>query len=409
MKRVKAPAIVVLVFMASGCATSAGKHPPSGVYAKDAYYDTQVSIGRCPSEIGGAESGLAAAFAAAAISKGVAKIGEALQAAAKTESHTALAQRNIEIRTSKPLGPCIVVVRGWFSTTVNYRLPEGAPTLPVGRKAKYHDALTPVGMNIAAEPDFFFEGRLRQALSGSAYAIQPSYAFLNEPIGGHALRPSKKRNVAIAFALADAGAAVDAAKTGAVLKLGRLVPGRPTIFSEEPCSAASDETVAAGTCPKGSFDLVIRNPRESHWFKLEATEKTKPMTLYALTTETRDESKFLQFVSAVFGASSDAITTAAQEKLITSEREEAELADLASDAAKANEYDKKLAAAHAVLSACIETPADTSKRLAARVAIRDFIAAARVAEKSDLTLDPEAISYVGDSAEQCRTERDKIR
>ncbi|MGJ4801925.1 hypothetical protein [Luteimonas sp. SDU82] len=413
---------VALISLCTGCATTAGSKAPPDLLAGNVYYDTQASLGPCPSN-DEAETGLGAVFAASVIAQGVSKIGEALKSAGNAETQAALAQRNIEIRTSDGIGPCIVIARGWFYKNIPPL--EGAATqdlhfeansssaFPASNDLTYRQAFWRMGLSIASTPDFYFKGVVKPSTGGTAYVIYPLEATLDRPISSNILRPSGKRHVMLAFALSEAGTSVDLAKGGTVITLGAMKPGELLKYPDGQTCFVSDhaETLTPGACPpRDEFSLLVRNPIESNWFKIETSDKIKPMTLQALVTETRSASKFLQFVGAVFGDTSEPITEELQRKFIPSIGEEAGLAEMTADEATIKTYDNALSKAYSELTACIGAPNDVGKRIAARVAVRDLLAAARNADMPHLELSADDISTSGeDDGAQCKAQRDKIK
>ena len=171
------------------------------------YYDTQVVLGKCTDQ---AEAGFLAAIASAAIAQGVNRIGDAITAAAKSETTVVLARRNVEIRKGQGLGPCVTVARGWF-----YRNPpsfgpnpaKSAFAVDPNSSWKFNnDGDTPqkfwlAGLHLAATPEFYFQGRIVTSRDNGSYTILPMFASLDRPISNTPLRPSGKRNVLVAFAI----------------------------------------------------------------------------------------------------------------------------------------------------------------------------------------------------------------
>lgn len=391
--------------------------PPSVLAAPEVMYGTQVVTGRC---IGDAEAGLLAALVGAGIARGVNRIGDVLTAAAAEETKVVLARRNIEVRKSKfGLGDCILIARGWFYRKRPVFSNEGPEsTFFVDSNSAFpHPAndLWRVGLNLAATPDFFFQGKIGTSTDGSSYTVLPYEATLDRPISSTELRPSDKRRVLVSFAINDAGKGVDLSKggPGTTLVLGTMRPGVRLTFPEGRCVVhyVGNTPTPVEDCPEaGKFDLLMRSTFESEWFNVTLTEKAKPMILQAAVSETRSASAFLGFVAAVFGDVKGNVTSELQEALISSSREAAEDVELSAEEKAQNDYDNAYSKAVSDLKACVAAPADTSKRTTARAALRSLIGAARKAdaEVSVTTTDVEAISVRGTTGDACQTVLNKL-
>src|SRR5690606_18297248 len=96
----------------AACVTPAGRaDPPGALDRSDLFYGTQVSTGPCAGESEAVS--FLATLAGAVISRGVDRLGAALQSAAGKDVQTTLARRNVEM-SATGFGPCVFVVRGWF-------------------------------------------------------------------------------------------------------------------------------------------------------------------------------------------------------------------------------------------------------------------------------------------------------
>jgi hypothetical protein len=379
----------------NGCAPHiAGTERPPTILARgNVYYDTQVVLGPCTDQ---AEAGILAAIATAAIAQGVNRIGDAISAAAKSETTVVLARRNVEIRRGQGLGPCVTVARGWF-----YRKPPSLGPNPA--KAAFavdpesswrfnEDGDTPdkfwrAGLHLAATPEFYFQGKVVTSQDKAAYTILPMFASLDRPISNTPLRPSGKRNVLVAFAISDLGKPADLQKGGGTtISIGKMEPGTAVTFSGVSCFsttvARGEAAVLSNTCPDdGKFDMLIRSPFESDWFSVALADKSKPLALQALVSETRSPSQFLAFVGDVFGATKGTLTQELQRALIPSVGDEADATELAAKEKADNEADVAQGKAIADLNACVASPGEPAKRVSARSSLRSYIAAARKAER----------------------------
>lgn len=372
----------------SGCTQAAGsKAPPRPLPVADVSYSTQVSTGPC---VAGEEAvGLLATLAGAFIAKGVNRIGMGLQGAARAETITALARRNLEL-TDQGLGPCIVVARGWF-----YRkLPTGQDSFAINPASQFPmnsvedvAGLWRMGLFVAATPDFYFQGRLVPNSNRTAYTVVPIHASLDRPISANTLR-GDDRSMMIAFAVS-AGGASSVQGGGSTVVLGRIRPGMLTTFPPPTCvvtkRVGAQASTSPETCPQGPTSPVdairiVRADYESEWFSPSLGKDLKTVTLLALVSETRDESKYLSFLSEVFTTAQPAVTTALQNELVPELGAAAEETDLAAREAAATAYDKALVDVLAALDGCIANPSDVAKRTGARVGLRSFVAAARKAD-----------------------------
>lgn len=388
-------ALSTIILLLSGCAHVAGsKGPPKELGGENVYYGTQVAVGKCPES---PEGGVFAVVAASAIAKGVSRVGDAIKAAGAKKTVTTLANRNVELRTSAGIGNCIIVARGWFHRNIPaYRDPP-APSSAYyanpksafpAKDAQMARTFWRMGIYIAASPDFYFKGNLINSTSKSAYTVFPREATMDEPISSNILRPSDKRHVLVAFALSDAGSSADLEKaSGTTIVLGAMEPGKLISYAFEPCQAwdssypnpaiAEITKVPQPTCViGGDFDILTRSPFESNWFKVEASDKPKPMLLQALVSETQSPSKFLEFVGEVFSDSSKSITDELQKSWIPSLAQAEEDAEKAAEAKALKEYDTALAKAFTDLSACVDKPTDIAKRISARISVREALASA---------------------------------
>lgn len=373
--------LVSIAILLNGCtAHIAGtERPPLALAKEDIYYDTQLVVGPCD----GPEEAvpLLPLVAATVISKGVDHIADAVKAAAAAETKTVTARRNIELR--KVLAPCITVARGWFYRTrisldskFDVNLTSHFPFSSIAEIAPLRRA----GLELAATPDFFFQGRIVNSTNQSAYSVLPVMASLDKPIASTPLRPSGARSLMIAFSFADAGHPIDLSKGGgATIVIGRIAPGNILRFSKIDCYASMtnqklDEKL--DICPgKDSVDSLVRSPFASDWFSVTLDSNiTKPFTISALVSETRSESRFLSFVSDVLGAVKDTASKDLQSSFIPS-------TGLAATETANNAADIAQVKAIGDLKACVASPADAGVRTQARASMRTFIAAARAAGK----------------------------
>lgn len=400
----------------SGCAphiAGSGK-PPATLSESQNYYDTQTVVGPCTSA---AESAILASIASAVIAQGMNRIGDAIKAAADSETRTVLARRNVEFRKGKPIGPCVTIARGWFHRgALDYGksafIANPDSQWPYAERAEVA-SFWRAGLALAATPDFFFQGRIATATDGSAYTIVPLAASLDEPISSTPLRPSGTRSVLLSFAFSEVGKSADLQKGGGTtITLGKMVPGEYTEYSGAACVAgvAANQATPLTDCTKTeAYDMIVHSPMESEWFSVPLTDKGKPMMLQALVAETRSASQFLAFVSDVFGATKAAATTELQQALIPSVGDAAAETELSAREKADNDADTALAKAIVDLKGCVAAPADPAKRLAARSSLRSYLQAARKAERTvDADGAAAAISTGGSDAGACQAGLDKI-
>lgn len=407
----------------SGCAPhiAGSERPPTGLVADNVYYDTQTIVGPCyaPAEA----APLLAAVASAVIAAGVNRVGDAIKAAADTETKVVTARRNVELRQGKGLGPCVTVARGWF-----YRSPPAfGPASPFHVNAKSQWPLTSQpevaqfwrwGLHMAATPDFYFQGRIVPSSDKAAYTVLPLEATLDKPISSTPLRPGGKRSVLVSFAFVEVGKGVDLQKGGGTtIVLGRMEPGRHLKFANVSCFASGTGGDLAPLLKSGQncvgtgpFDTLIRSPFESEWFTVPLGEKSKPMMVQALVSETRSPSQFLSFVSDVFGATKGRLTEELQQGLIPSVGEDAIEAETAANEKLASDADIAMGKAITDLKACVATPSDPAKRITARNSLRSHIQAARKAKRNAGASDADitAITTNGTDAAVCQTALDRV-
>lgn len=395
----------------TGCTHAASQSPPPRQFAPSTLiYQTQVSNGPCVGEVEAV--GFLATLAGAVISQGVNRIGKAIEEAARTDTQTALARRNLEM-TAAGLGECVYVARGWF-----HRSNPAAPDFPMPLERRFaflSKSAFPVtnletvgdlwrtGLFMAATPDFYFQGRLVPNSTRTAYTVLPILATLDRPIASNQIR-SDRRSVTISFALAAGGAS--AVQNGSTVVLGRIEPGRLAEFPEGTCVVASGGEPELKACPSKKDETIVRVVRtafESEWFSPAMTSELKPMTLLAQVSETRDESRFLAFVAALFNDVKAPITTGLQHALVPELGADAAEAEITAAEAAANTHDKAVAGAVSALKECIAAPADVTKRTNARVALRGLIAAARKADMPAAVTEGhvDAITVNGSDAQPC--------
>lgn len=411
--------LLVSSLIMPGCtSTGASAPPPALLPRSNIIYGTQVSTGPC---VAGAEAaGLLATLAGAVISRGVSRIGAGLQEAARSDTQTALARRNVEM-TAEGLGRCIVVMRGWFYRSRPDQVPGDFPfregsAFPITTTAGVNQ-LWGMGLFVAATPDFYFQGRLVRNSAENAYTVVPIHATLDRPLLSNSLR-SDRRSVTIAFAVASGGAS-GIQGGGSTVVLGQIRPGVLATFPRGSCvvttqvGEADPSLPAIQACPEDPVSnavRIIRTPFESEWFTPSLTAELKPMTLLAQVSETRDEAKFLSFVSALFSDVQAAGTTALQRALVPELGADAAETETTQQEANSTAYDNALVAALTSLDACIAAPADVAKRTAARVALRAYVAAARRAEVATSLGDDDVLSITpqGTNPAACQAARDAL-
>ncbi|AVO58914.1 hypothetical protein [Pseudomonas chlororaphis] len=245
----------------------------------------QIAVGDCmvvppPLEPKTQDSGtrdLLAAGAAAAISQGVNYLGRAATAAGESKTWKIQGARNFQTPENQ-FPKCIQVVRGRF-------LSEGAsdnawnPPKKSGWPSETKTYFAARGLYLPDMPDFLFEGQIVPSLDKSTFAIRPGIATYLAPIDTRFLRPSKKRNIALFFALTTPGTKPTLDDNpGATLTLGALQPGSTRKY------AVNDKT---------------SSPYESAWFSVRREDAVKPLTLSVLMTETQGEQAFLTFMGSL--------------------------------------------------------------------------------------------------------------
>lgn len=423
MKRKWALAAATVSTTLSGCAPhiAGTERPPTALAADNVYYDTQTIVGPCyaPAEA----APLLAAVASAVIAAGVNRVGDAIKAAADTETKVVTARRNVELRKGKGLGPCVTVARGWF-----YRNPpafDPASPFHVNGKSKWPLTSQPEvaqfwrwGLHMAATPDFYFQGRIVPSTDKTAYTVLPLEATLDKPISSTPLRPGGKRNVLVSFAFAEVSKGVDLQKGGGTtIVLGRMEPGKHLKFANISCFASGKDgdlgllLKSGQNClGAGPFDTLIRSPFESEWFTVALGETSKPMMVQALVSETRSPSQFLSFVSDVFGATKGRITEELQQGLIPSIGDDAIEAEKSANEKLASDADVAQGKAITDLKACVAAPNDPAKRIAARNSVRSYVQAARKAKRNTGVSDADinAITTNGTDAAVCQTALDRV-
>jgi len=371
-----------LVIMSAGCAlatTRGDGPPPSGLSPTEVSYRTEVALGECalvPLPEAGPLAGLGAVLLSNAIAEGVNRIGTALQEAAKAQSWTVRASRNVEV-SAKAFGPCVQIVRGWFYTTAGIRAERTASARnwldkDFINEARY-TALWQNSLWLAAPPDFAFEAIFDFSQDREALTLAPRYARLNAPITTRWLRPSRDRHVAVFVAFHEPGQASDADQNAAAsIVLGHM------------------DTQVSREYPQQRLVGQNRGPHEASWFtvKLSSTgdvgsaQPRDAMTVTAAVVETQGANEFLGFVAAVFGTSKPAVTEALQTILVPEKAAAAKETEKSSRETAATKLDQKTAGALQKLADCAAGSTDiASSASTARAAMRELNQASRAAGK----------------------------
>jgi hypothetical protein len=381
--------LVGLLFglLLSGCTHMAtDQSPPTllSTVANKVYYDTQAVLGACPPDV---EAGAAPIIAKAIVAEGINRIGTALTAAADAQSEAILSQRNIEVKTDKGIGSCLMIARAWFYrefplATAQNLMPISSPegwSFGLNDYAPMWDA----GLFLAGRPDFFFAGRIVRSTDQSKYSVRPSLAFLALPMNRNGIR-TDVRYVTVALAIGEARTDMSTAP-GTTMTLGKLTPDKMVRFPKINC-AASGVSGNQRDCNQAG-DLVIYQPYLSEWFTVTATTTRKPMLLQTLVTETREASQYLKFVATIFNEPTvkTALTSAAQAGLISSVRREAAEVKFSADNKLENEAIDKLSTAKDALDLCTADPTSTSARMTARKALGEFFVALSTAKRMVFT------------------------
>lgn len=366
-------AALVLAVLVSGCThVTGGGSPPNGLSRDNAVYDTRTSMGPC---LGQAHASLAGAIASSIVASGVNRIGAALEEAAKARTDTTLAQRNLLLSNGGQLGPCVFVARGWFNSG------NGSGS-GLGEFAGDAAALRGLGLDLAAEPDFYFEGQVFSTRNRTVHTIAPLRTRFGEPLVTNDIR-GDRRSLSVSFAFVPQGKTVTTATGGTTVVLGNMEPGDTRESDAVWCAMALGAAAATAPCTgaeTGAYGFVL-GQEQSEWFSVELTPDLQPMTLAALVTETREPSAFLGFVAAIFKENQAAITSEAQGALVPSVAEANREAELtARDQAEAT-YDAAWSKASTTLTTCAAAGSAPATRLTARTDLRAFIQVARRADR----------------------------
>jgi len=381
---------VVFLVLSTGCSLVSSRldsHPPSGLDAKTLFYSTQVAMGQCvltPVEEFAPFAAIGGALLSNAVNEGINRLGIALEEAAKEQTWTVKASRNLEVNRDQ-FGPCLQIVRGWFYMDP---LDEKAQTAAAEAwfKSDFIDKpkfilLRQNGLWLAAPPDFAFEGVLDPALNQRASVLKPRYVRLDEPIARRWLRPGKDRHVAVFVAFHPASSAADLERNpSASLILGRLSVAEAKLY-DYPKSV-----------PKKA--QANRSPHESGWFTPSFPgDKTEieNLTVSVAVAETQRANEFLSFIAAVFKSSKGTITEQVQSVLVPKTAAEVET-ERAARETLLTKYDEKLSGALTNVAKCGTGGDDfTTIAVNARKALRELNQATRalgrdnVVSESDIT------------------------
>ncbi|MGJ7546315.1 hypothetical protein [Variovorax sp. LT1R16] len=391
---------------------AADRRVPESLPEAEVIYDTQTVVGQCAP---GAEAApIVAALAGTAISQGISRIGAALTAAAEAKTDVVIAKRNMELITSKGVGPCVTIARGWFYRSTPTYSGQGKVASPFADNPasawpyrQRVEAFWQKGLYLASVPDFYFQGAVISSLDKSRYAIVPTVVTMDAPISRTVLRPSNVRDVIVAFAIGEQE--LDLSKgAGATMVIGQMRPGQQARIPTALCVFHNGVGERPNACPSSTVaaDIVLYGSQLSEWFAVPVANARKPMYLQAMVSETRDASKFLGFVAAVFNDQSfkTALNTQVQQALISpvghAADDKAEIDKLKLE----NEHDSAIVAARGALQACVRDPS-ADGRLNARIAMRKLMAAAIAAGKPQL-LGPtqvDAIAESGTGAAPCQS------
>lgn len=321
----------------------------------------QVGIGNCvfaPKRTGEESRALLGAIAAAAISKGVNMLGTALKNAGEAKTWTISGSRNFEAATEN-FPQCIQIVRGSFLTRKGsgYSLPWTSVD---------PSALTGNGIFLASAPSFFFEGEIVSSADKSALSIRPLFSHFAEPIGTRLLRPGKSRNIALFIAFtAPSASPTQPTAASANIVLGNHKPGMQRTYLV-PTKGAQDP----------NENDVWHPPMGSSWFTIAKADTRKPMTVYAVLSETQGKSGFYSFLASV--AADDKVAaetrTTLERILVPGKAEEMAATEAKADDVLANTAEEKYVAALQKLETCKAT-ATPANAAAAKKAMREYLRA----------------------------------
>lgn len=318
---------------------------------------------------------LATTVASSVIATGVNRIGTALEEAAKARTDSALAQRNILLSNRGALGPCVFVARGWFHV-------GGGSGGALGKFDKDDEALRSLGLNLAAEPDFYFEGLVYAANNRTAYTIAPVRTWFGEPQVSNRIR-GDQRSISVSFAFVPLGKPIATTTGGTTVVIGSMEAGEERLSTPVWCARALGGS-AGNDCTGSETDAYgfILGQDQSEWFTVALTPDLQPMTLAALVTETRDASAFLGFVAAVFKKNEASIASEMDGALIPSVRDANRETEQTAREAAEGQYDGAWSKANVALTACNAQGSAAATWLTARTELRTFIQIGRRAERT---------------------------
>lgn len=298
------------------------------------------------------------ALIGAAISQGVNYLGKALAAAGAAKTWTLTGSRNIQA-SSAEFPQCVTIVRGAFLTSGN----AAVWTAPEGWPGDLQQQLVARGLVLERAPDFIFEGEFIASSDQSALSLRPVIATFANPIGSRTLRSTEERNTVVFLSITPPGTkpTLDTNPSAAIV-LGKLTPTATRSYS----------TTSSFT-----------SPYDSPWFSLAKADMKKPLTVYAMLSETQEESVFLTFLGTVFSDSkvTAAENTALTQILVPGAKQQAEQEATSKEVTAANDADTKFVTVLAKLGAC-KSAADGAPTLSAaaeaRTALRNYMVAAAV-------------------------------
>ncbi|GEM_PF-4558950 len=367
----------IVLLLANAFATPAMAAKPKT--DPDTFYGTQVTQGPCVTPGQEFFGPILSALLGTLITTGVNKIGTALKTAGDEKTWKTTASRNLDITADEfSTGSCVQIVRGRFFTNAPPLSRRPTDLIDTKISASWQK-LAANGIYVAAQPDFFFEGRLVKSTGGQALSLTPLYARLDAPIGGRALRPGQSRHIAVflTYFAPDKAQLVTETNAAASIVLGEL---QPKVARDYTAAIAAGPAPAANPIGGGPDAPIAHNAYvgpvdASAWFKLALVESKQPLTLGVLVTETQEADTFLKFIGGVVGsdAVTGAVSTALKNELDPAEREKARTEEVTAAATLRTEYETALASALTKTRACSTGKPSFEAIAEARGAIRTLI------------------------------------
>lgn len=264
---------------------------------------------------------LGAAIASAIIDSTLGRIGSALRAAGEAETKSIVVHRNLELAPGTGL-TCVALARGrWGDQASAWRRPGDAAAIGASG-LNFGTASNPEYLQ--SDPDYVVLLRIDDSTDGSAQKLIPEFLQYNRHV-----TDTKKGRRGLSMEVAFHGPGEGSNHKNAVgssLVLGDFEPGHRYDLA----TGVTQKRDRRSGAWQNIAGLRPSLQEESAWFPSFVTSvdaaAAVPKIVTVTLAETRAARPMLLFLADVFDASKDDIKTGLETRLISSQREQADLA-----------------------------------------------------------------------------------